>query len=77
MTERAWNYFNGGTHGRNGPQGYVPAKPTTVTYCAERAPDSLPGYDKTVEPGREHWNTDFRCTPWRIGLPCAACGKDI
>ena len=77
MAERTWNYFNGTQHGWNGPSGYVPPRPTTAAYCAECAPAHLPGYDDKAVPGREHWGTDFKCAPWRIGLPCNNCGKPI
>lgn len=77
MTDRTWNYFNGTQHGWNSSKGYVPPKPMTAAYCADCAPAHLPGWNASAPAGREHWDTAFKCAPWRIGMPCTNCEKDI
>ena len=75
----AWNYFNGTQHVWNGPNGYIPPVPLTLAYCSKCGPTHIPNFAATTEEtrGREHWDTGFKCAPWRIGRPCDGCGKDI
>jgi hypothetical protein len=78
MTATIWNYFNGGMHGWNGPHGYVPSAPMTHAYCSACGPKHIPGFDPSPErEGRGHWDTGFRCAPWRIGRACDGCGVEI
>ena len=67
-------YFNGGIHGWNGPDGYVPPEPCTAVYCDGCAEQAIPLPPKTGErDGQRHWDTDFRWAP-RYGAPCHNCG---
>lgn len=70
-----WNYFNGTMHGWLGK---APV-PMTLCFCSDCAPKHIPRFKETLPEtkGREHWDTGFRCAPWKVGAPCSGCGKDI
>jgi hypothetical protein len=72
----SWNYFNGEAYSdfTTGKSVYVPM---TAAYCGDCAPSALPGWNAAAPRGSEHHGSTFRCGPWRIGMPCAHCGKDI
>lgn len=78
MSTKGWIYYNGTDHGWNGPNGYVPPKPMTLCYCAECGPKLIPGFNRAPHlEGRGHWDTGFKCAPWRVGKPCNGCGAEI
>jgi hypothetical protein len=64
-------YFDGGIHGWNGPNGYVPAKPNTRILCDKCGETELP-LKPEGQIGR-HWETGFKWAP-HYGAPCHACG---
>lgn len=72
----AWNYYNGSGH-TSWRTGEFIYKPMNAAYCADCAPDHLPGWNARARRGAEHHETEFKCGPWIIGLPCSHCGKPL
>jgi hypothetical protein len=73
---RKWNYYNGAAY-TDFTTGKSVYEPMTAAYCADCAPEHLPGWNASAPRGREHWQSEFKCAPWLIGRPCFHCGKDI
>jgi len=65
-------YFNGGLHGWNSPNGYVPPEPCTKVYCDKCADGGAVPMDQSKPKGQQHWDTGFRWAPV-YGSKCHQC----